>query len=64
VYVLLEPGVLEKLFETDQTLLSGETYSFKVKSRNSVGYSEFSEVVSILAAREPDQILVFSNVPG
>ena len=35
---------------TATSLTPGTTYKFKVQSRNSVGYSPFSNVVSILAA--------------
>jgi len=31
-------------------LYSGTTYSFKVKARNSVGFSELSDSIEILAA--------------
>ena len=33
----------------------GDSYKFKVKARNAFGYSEFSEVVEILAAQVPDK---------
>jgi hypothetical protein len=35
-------------------LTAGVTYAFKVKARNSVGSSEFSDPIAILAAKEPD----------
>ena len=36
-------------------LQMGTTYRFKVAARNSVGYSELSESVSVLAAEVPSQ---------
>jgi len=35
-------------YETDIT--TGDTYSFRVKARNSVGFSDFSESLEIIAA--------------
>jgi hypothetical protein len=35
-------------------LTEGHTYAFKVEARNSVGYSDLSAEVSILAAQLPD----------
>jgi hypothetical protein len=35
------------------TLISGNTYTFKIEARNSFGYSEYSEVASILCATVP-----------
>jgi hypothetical protein len=34
----------------------GAEYTFKVQARNSVGYSDFSDPITILAAQSPDQI--------
>jgi len=42
-------------------LTSGVTYSFKVTSRNSVGTSEYSLPVEILAATIPDAPLSLAN---
>jgi hypothetical protein len=39
---------------TSTSLYSGSTYSFKVKARNDIGYSELSESFEILAAQIPD----------
>ena len=33
----------------------GDLYKFKVEARNAFGYSEFSDVVEILAAQIPDK---------
>ena len=38
---------------TATSLIPGQTYKFKVQSRNSVGFSPFSNEVSILAAQPP-----------
>lgn len=53
------------MFSTSYTFVSpvttGTTYSFKVSARNSVGYSDYSESVSILAAQVPDKPLAPST---
>jgi hypothetical protein len=47
----LETGVLVKKFSTiGITLTRGRTYSFKVESRNLVGYSDISASIQVLAA--------------
>lgn len=46
------------------SLTAGRTYAFKVKARNSVGLSLYSEAISILAAHEPDAPLNLANVPA
>lgn len=43
-------------------LIAGETYSFKVTARNSVGSSVESDVISILAAKPPDAPIGFVQV--
>jgi hypothetical protein len=48
----------EEVYGTDylfSPLITGTTYSFKVEARNSVGFSEYSNTVSIKAAQIPDQ---------
>ena len=35
-------------------LIAGTYYQFKVQARNEVGFSEFSEVLSVYAAQVPD----------
>lgn len=53
-YILLEEAVLTQYYQTTNTLIAGETYSFKVTSRNTVGDSNLSDPVTILAAKSPD----------
>lgn len=51
---------------TTQTVIGltpGTTYKFKVKARNIIGQSEFSETTSILAAQIPDEPTDLVNVP-
>jgi len=48
-YVVLASGLSSRSY-TAIGLYSASTYSFKVKARNSVGYSAFSNELSILAA--------------
>ena len=49
-WVQLVSGVSTKSYSTIITLTPGTTYQFQVKSRNAVGYSTFSSIVSVLAA--------------
>jgi hypothetical protein len=55
-YITLVEAQTEQQYTTDFYLLKGQTYSFKVEARNSVGFSEFSDPVSILVAQVPDQV--------
>ena len=61
MYTLLESEVTSAAYTTKITLTSGVTYSFKVTARNSVGISEYSSPVSILAATIPDPPLSLAN---
>jgi len=45
-------------------LTAGETYSFKVTARNTVGDSVMSDPISVLAAKLPDAPVSFANVAG
>jgi hypothetical protein len=49
---------------TTISLTPGVTYSFKVASRNSVGYSEFSTTLAVLAAQLPDQPTAVATTAG
>jgi hypothetical protein len=51
VYTTL--AVVTDKFYTATGLNPGTTYKIKVQSRNSVGYSDFSSEISILAAQVP-----------
>lgn len=48
-FIILASSLTQRQF-TANNLYSGSTYSFKVKARNSVGFSELSDAVTILAA--------------
>jgi len=50
----LAENIVTNYFQTDKTLSAGETYSFKVTARNTVGDSEYSSEIAILAAKPPD----------
>lgn len=52
-YQVLVTGVTDKSYIAT-ALVTGTTYSFKVQSRNYVFYSDYSDVVSILAAQRPE----------
>lgn len=52
-YVDLATGLTATSY-TAINLIGGNTYKFKVRARNSVGYSVSSSEVSILCARAPD----------
>jgi hypothetical protein len=53
-----------QVYQTTVQLVAGETYSFKVTARNSVGDSLPSESIAILAAKPPDAPVELSDVPG
>ena len=46
------------------TLNPGLVYTFKVTARNTVGSSNYSSEVSILAAKQPDAPVNLLEVPG
>lgn len=49
-WVELAPAVNGWSYNTDDSLVQGRTYKFRVQARNSVGYGAFSGDLSILAA--------------
>ena len=51
-------------YTTTISLTPGVTYSFKVASRNSVGYSDFSTTLAVLAAQLPDQPTTVATTAG
>ena len=51
---MLDTGILLAEITTSVTLIDGENYKFKVRSRNSVGYSLYSTEVVVRAARVAD----------
>lgn len=51
-------------YTTSVGLTPGETYTFKVTARNTVGDSLYSETVSILAAKLPDAPINLANESG
>jgi hypothetical protein len=53
-YVLLAEKLTNLYFTTTTTLTPSVTYSFKVTARNTVGSSNYSSEISILAAQIPD----------
>ena len=53
-FSVLASGLLTPDY-TATGLTSGTTYEFKVESRNSYGYSDYSEVLTLLAAFKPGQ---------
>jgi len=63
-YVLLEATVVTEYYETTVALNAGETYSFKVTARNTVGDSVMSDPFSVLAAKLPDAPVSLANVAG
>jgi hypothetical protein len=62
-WILLDDAVTSRLFETTD-ITSGLVYTFKVTSRNTVGSSDYSSEIQILAAKKPDAPINFVNVPG
>jgi len=51
VFIELQPEVTQTNYQTSVVLTAGATYRFKVKARNSVGFSAYSADISILAAK-------------
>ena len=47
-------GLNQTSFELKTGVKAGETYSFRVRARNSVGFSDYSSVLAIIAATTPD----------
>ena len=57
----------DDITETALTILGlepGVTYTFKIESRNLVGYSDYSNTVAILAAQIPDPPIYLADVPA
>jgi len=54
---------IELTFSHTNSIQKGKTYQFKVRARNAQGWGPFSEVLSLVAARRPDQMpsVVTSN---
>jgi hypothetical protein len=49
-WVTLATGVQLTSYSTTVTLIPGNTYQFKVRSRNAVGFGPYSSITSILVA--------------
>jgi len=64
VFVELESGVTTQYYTTTVPLTPDTIYTFKVKARNSVGFSLLSETISIRAAEVPLEPINLVNVPG
>jgi hypothetical protein len=58
---LLEKGVTNTFYTTLTPLSPGTTYKFSVTARNTVGSSEQSTAIAILAAKIPDAPLSLLN---
>jgi hypothetical protein len=43
-------------------LTKGQTYQFKVRAHNSIGYGSLSDALAIVAADKPNQPLNVQNV--
>jgi hypothetical protein len=62
---LLDPAIAEKGYLTTYApIVAGKTYGFKVTARNSVGSSDFSAILLVLAAKLPDAPVSVINVPS
>lgn len=53
-WVILDYGITGFSYVTSVPLIAGVSYSFKIQSRNAVGFSGFSNTVSTIAAQTPD----------
>lgn len=60
-YIDLATGVTSTSYTTTITLTPGTTYKFKIEARNTYGYSDLSDEVSILAAQVPDAPVSLAN---
>lgn len=40
---------------TAENLVTGTTYSFKIKARNALGYSNDSNIITVIAAAKPSK---------
>lgn len=63
-FVLLASQFVEQYYMTTATLTPGAFYKFKVTSRNSVGDSQMSAEIEILAATKPDAPTNLVNDPA
>lgn len=55
VYMILDYQIVNTMYQTEVPLTAGTTYTFKVQSRNDVGFSDFSAELAVYAAQVPDQ---------
>ena len=53
VYSILQSGITTKSY-TFSPVVTGVTYSFRVQAHNSEGYSAYSAVIKVLAAKVPE----------
>lgn len=53
-WAVLATDVSDMFYVTTAPLQKGQTYKFKIQARNIVGYSEYSEEISIICAQAPD----------
>lgn len=63
-WVVLEETIAGTSYTTSVELLADRIYVFKVETRNVVGYSSFSDVVSVRAARKPNAPINLLNDPS
>jgi hypothetical protein len=54
-WIDLVTGITDDFYTTTISLTAGGTYSFKIRARNAVGFSEDSDPISIIAAEPPAQ---------
>ena len=53
VVSVLASGIISTSYEAT-SLIAGVTYQFKVESRNSYGYSDYSTIITMLCAYIPE----------
>jgi hypothetical protein len=58
IYQVIAIGVVTKSFTTtaSQPIQAGQVYTFRVQSRNAIGYSSESADFAVLAANRPDKL--------
>ena len=51
-YIIVGSGLTVREF-TKEALVQGQTYNFRVQARNAVGYSDLSDIASVICAVGP-----------
>lgn len=58
---MLASGITTTYYTTNITITSGREYQFQIVARNSIGFSQNSTAITIVAAQVPDQPISIST---